>query len=332
MKAEKIKGFIALLLIVIVLLITLMPKRRQRLEKFDIIGSVGLPSSEQIYQNATSPADFDGQIRNVFNALSDQNSLMIYKRCYAFPGMSMDDLTASFLNPIFYTRFIPIYANDFKQVRDAIIVTIQNFATNHPYKKIKGDVYVMVMQAPYINDRGQSISVSTDNVENYIYNPLNINNAVTNSQMIYYNVMVMFGSYKANGRMLRGCYDLVYNNLINTLDANNYSKEPQCFMSCIGDNSKFCGCATSNNNDIPAENFIAFILNFVRKYLAQLFRTTSYSSTCLGPRINGLPTDPKDLPTTYASIYIVNQTYDGVKNLFDSDTPCKLVKNSQNTY
>lgn len=306
-------------------------------ERFDNpLTVLNATSSLDLYKQTNDPASFDKAINMNYKTLSDYiTGIMIYKRCYAMPNKKLEDLMPMLKNfPNAYSKQFGVYTNNFKDIQQKIIDTLDTFRMNQPSQMIKGDVYVLLTQQPYYkNDDGTMISLDaiTLNDRGYGFTPKNINKQVKDTNPIYYTITLVFSAYKPDGTFVY-CANL-FQYIIDAWDRTYYSKENQCFLQCI-DDSKFCGCATGTATGMQP--------------YASGGGGTPYSSMCLGPQLkdDGVTPDytkPKQLPTTYLSLYIINKDFvnnmfqcsinDGTCNkipIFDKAYPCQLVNNNPN--
>jgi len=338
MKLTTIKAIIASVLLLIIVIISIVPQKRLELFEMDLTASQNAPSSQTVYQSSPDMATFDSTISQIYSSLYDyQMSMMVMKRCYGIPIAKIEDI---FNNTLLWSNLcvdkIGIYTNDFNDVENKIFQALLTFATNQPTNLIKGDVYVLLTQQPYYrNTDGTPISLDSTTINSRNnYNPPKYTNksvADVDAQPIYYEVYVIYASYK-NDRSYDPCTDH-FKPITDSFDANFYSKENQCFMTCIGNSTKLCGCGTSASNTASQQSQVAAITA----------NTAAYDSMCLGPQLlnsssfNTLSFDkskPKILPTSYYILYIINQnyknTYDMTK-IFDLSDTCKMVNNMPST-
>jgi len=324
MNTKKIKILIAVILLLLIVFVGIMP--RHRYEMFSpippsLLATQAADSTESLYYKTTDYASFDKKVSQIYNTLVDAtNSIMTLKRCYAIPGAKLEQLTDLPL----YVKSFGVYTRNFADVENKIYQTLLAFADNQPTKLINGDVYILLSQQPYyrnVDGTNISLDATTINSRNNYATPMYTNKSVIDTQPIYYYIQVIFAAYDKKGSYNK-CSDY-FKYIMNILDEKYYSTENQCFITTVGDNSKFGGCATSTANS-ASEN---------SKTAANLAGTKPYDSICLGP-VPGQPNEPKIYPTTYVMLYIINQKYNMAFNLsaiFDQKDKCKMINNMPNT-
>lgn len=318
----KPKIIIAFVLLLIIVFISVIPRKKYEFfESLNPISAMEGDSTQSLYYKARSLTDFDNTVSQNFNGLIDYtSSMLLMKRCYNFPIYLLEDNESLFEGFPIYTKGIGIYTNDFKEVQRKILDNLIEFADRQPTGLIKGDVYILLTQQPYYrNVDGTEISLdsTTINERHNYYNPKYTGKPVIDQHPIYYSFVMIFSAYNSDGSYA-GCTDKFYS-IMNYW--NNFSSnENQCFIRCVNDDTKFCGCATGTEPGATQRN----------KDAAASIGTTPYDSMCLGPSLSS-DDKRKITPSNYYILYLINQNYNidyPMSRIFDTTDTCKLVNNS----
>lgn len=318
----KPKIIIAFILLLVIVFISVIP--RKKFEYFDSLdpnSAFGGESTQSLYYNARSTDSFDNAVSQNFNGLVDYtSSMLLMKRCYAIPEVLIEELERED-DAGFYTNYFSIYTNDFKDVQQKLLDHLIQFADRQSTKLIKGDVYILLTQQPYYrHEDGTEISLDATKINerhNY-FGPKYSGKAVIDEHPIYYSGIIIFAAYNSDGSYV-SCKDAFYN-LMKDWDKTLVSNQNQCFIRCVNDESKFCGCATGTETGASEAN----------KRAAISANTTPYDSMCLGKNLSNPSDTTKITPTSYYILYIVNQQYKidfDMSRIFDRTDSCKLVNN-----
>lgn len=311
MRFKYIKVLISVILLLLIVFVTLIPKERY-IENFESL------TVEDAYRTLKNSTDFDNYVYDIYPSIS-KTSIMVFKRCYNFQNKRLEDIVGE---GSAYNKTFGIYANNFETVENRIIQELDSFSSMKG--KINGDVYILISQAPYYRDEGKVISniPSTTNSNGYLFEPI-FSNQVVSNRPIYYQIIMYYASYKSNGTY-SPCSDLFYSS-IQRLDASSYSKQPQCFIGCLGKTDKYCGCGTTNENT-TAKTVVDAKKQYSQKH---------YSAMCLDNPLNtnGTPnlTVPATVPTTFITLYVVNPKANVIDKFFNQDDKCRLVNNKINS-
>ena len=331
----KIKRAIYVILFIILLIILLIPRNYIKSSYYT---KENFASSIDIYKdyinNGTTPDDtldkaqkYDSLVQNnmnFMNLIDDNKSIILMKRCYQVAD-TLDNLINQHklnLNLDKNIQMFNIITNDFSVVESTIITKIQEahdtILNDGMQVPIHGPAYVILTQVPYYKDNtGKTFSVI--NPVEYNYNPSYSaqTNGINSQQQIFYYVMILYPRYDELGRLTMANADTIPIQIITDLDNNNISREQQCYMHGVGTGvgvNKLAGCATATDN-------LSTLLSSLKILPTNAVASQMTDSMCLGPKPgnNLLQTDQKDIkntPSTYITLYSINQTATGINQFF----------------
>jgi len=156
--------------------------------------------------------------------------------------------------------------NHIKSELEAIILNIKK--TDITSSKIKGPVYAIISQAPYLRYKGSIINARFDTTNNKYsyYNEIVENNNIISSfdknKSLYTEIIIVFPSYKTiknsddSISYVFESYDKI-NNFLNGIKINVESNYDLCFLKCNNSFNLTCGCLNSTtlmNKDTPGSS------------------------------------------------------------------------------
>jgi hypothetical protein len=310
MKKNIIKKTLTILLLVLIAGILLVPKKIFTNEEF-LTGKTSQTLYSTRYKNNYKEFDKNQLDPTFMNSIDDSNYELIMKRCYQFPGVTIEEMIKRMNQQVNdpTSRFIgqrgfTLITNNFTDVKNKIIADIQTVHDTKIKAPINGNLYTLLFQVPYYKDaQGEDIIIQSFNINSYNFlpsysaDPRNMNG----QQQIYYVVWMFYGNYNSKWKIQN--QDNFPQLWMSWLDANNISYEPQCFMVGAGNTDgpvKYAGCSSSKGT-----------INGVA------------SATCAGPKAgnNLLQTDNKDPKTTtssYGILYTVNKTASSIAPYFSN--------------
>lgn len=300
--AKKASNIIYVVLVVFTALllsfVLLVPKKTR--EGFETITGV---TSIDIYKTANNQADFLDQYESKvkLGLLDDRSKLLHMRSCYQIATDELDiqqrliNLTNN--NSIRASRLGPMYTNDFGEVenriREDIRLTCDKLRsfTKDPNASLEGEIYVIILQAPFYQSQDQSMMSVQFNISSYQFLPINIagvgNIATLRERPVDLDIFIIYGKYRKN------------------MDVRNIAYQPdshlskyrttheQCFIKCQGAPNYVCGCTTG---DVPRQN---------------------YKSNCVTSRIGATTVEEKNqaIPHTFPIMYIVNRAHPEIQGL-----------------
>lgn len=279
MNSEFIIIFILLLLILV--LFYLIYNKKRFYENFS-----DTPSSLSLYK-ANNSSTFDKKMKDYMNTLSDINDLLLVYGCGINVGTApygLDKYINSAIknSKIYRTPLMSVSSNDFKEVNSKIHHTILEFhdMTGAP---IKGQIYVVISQAPfYRNDNNELVSIQY-NAGEYLNNPTNLMTYKTSisNPIIQYHICLLFTAYNENREYIED--QTIRRKVVENIKKKFRYKESSCFLSCPNNKNLPCGCASQNKQD------------------------TNYDSICLETRNDANMSAGEKY--TYAVLYKVNSKF-----------------------
>ncbi len=267
------------------LLIYLSSTRRKKIENF--ISSV---SSYSLYMDNSS-TDFDKQMKTFKDTISDSKSLLHVYGCGIALGKSPNALR-EYVDTIADGLYIipledsAMYTNHIESVTELIQRKIDIFYQNVTKGTIKGQIYVLLSQAPYYRD-ADNIPISLQyTATQYGYMPTNVMKDDINviKPDIKLHGYMIFTAYDKNGTFIVSSEER--EKMVRNIKKNCRQKQDLCFMRCPQSLNMPCGCASQDVDDV---------------------KNIPYLSTCLD---SGRPTKMSEgHPYTYAILYRVNPKF-----------------------
>jgi len=199
------------------------------------------------------------------------------------------------------------------------LLKFKNEIVNNDISKIKGPVYVIISQAPYLRFNGNIIEATDFNTGNrfgyYKETTSDSKSSFNDGKNLYTQILLLFPSYKTQKIDGGFKHTFVGNDsyrLYNFIEKfKNYKSDYKlCFLNCINSNNLNCGClnATIFNDSTNIDD-----LETAKKVYA--YRTNDenningpegvngYKSVCLSANKN---TEGKRLPENYSTMYFLN--------------------------
>lgn len=280
-------GFL-LLVVAVLLYILLVP--RLRIEAFQNTSK----SSRSLYRTSNN---YLSDLDKYFSTLSDKDDLLIMQGCYQ-AEMNKDLVP----NPSCYFIMNSAFTSSFNDIRSKMITDLQNFISKNKGRPIKGDVYVLLSQAPYLrDDKGNVLSVQY-NISGYDYNPVNVMKAGSNVKDVEKPVFIFYVMFFVN---YTGSLEYTKQpslDIVKKISKNQVNKE-QCYIKCQGDTTDtYCGC-----------------LNFK----AWKGAPKSYDSVCSStplPDGNGMVDSKKNVLSDFVILYKINRLSSVIANTVKFDS------------
>lgn len=239
-------------------------------------------------------------IQNYYNTFIDKYDVNKDKALFAFMCIEQKMNTTSDIFEIqemiielyksFYIKTYDIYINNTNDIINKINDDIDSVLIKTANFKLKGPVYIILYQAPFLRFNNEEISVKFDmNNMKPSYEQYD-NNVSLNEHPLFVKMLILYPNYidyNMDGKIKQ----LPNNSGINTF--NNYfkkailSRNRACFIECKSDNSISCGCLNRVENIHRDPDF--------------------YPSTCL---------NSEKKRSNYGMMYIVNSSYPPFKNKF----------------
>lgn len=256
----------------------------------DITGLTSL----DIYKNTNNYASFVKQYTDNYRLglIDDRDKLLHMRACLQVSGdvnilQQFINLTNN--NSVRAVRIGPMYTNNIQDVEKRIREEVQNTcqqlrnSTKNPNAMVEGNIYVIIMQAPYYKAADGSMMSVQFNISDYGMLPVGIatNEPIQNvrNTMLDYEAFVIFSKYKKDLTLRNAPYDV-------DVEFGQYrSKHEQCFIKCMGDGKYVCGCKTG---DVPQQH---------------------YMSKCVTSKMNATSIEDKNkaVPHNFPIIYLVNR-------------------------
>lgn len=284
---------VILLMLALFLVFILLVPRKKSVEAFSAITGI---NSIDVYKGAENHASFVSiyNDKQRMGLIDDRDKLLHMRSCLQVPEhinivQQFIDLTNN--NNIRAARIGPLYTNNVQDVeaavRDEVIRTVQELRqkTKNPSALLSGDIYVMILQAPYYKAPDGSMMSVQFNISDYGMLPINLaSNAPlseTRATMLDYDAYIVFSKYKKNLDVRATPYQ------VDVEFARYRSKHEQCFIKCHGDPTYVCGCKTG---DVPAQH---------------------YMSKCVTARQDAstITEQNRALPHNFPIVYIINRKY-----------------------
>lgn len=248
------KNIIILLLLLLFLMVLLMPWKRT-FEPFVQPGS-----SIDLYQRSDNHNDFIAQydIKRKEGMLQDSDRLLHMRGCYQIEHFD-DNPTGNILNNLInlsndqqkkVERVGPIYTNTFSDVESKIALNIRDVSnqlrakTRNPNAMIEGEIFVLIMQAPFYKSSDGSMMSVQFNIQDYAYMPVNVASAASVEEALNtpldFEVFVIYSNYKKNMTLRSTPY------AIDVSLMPYRTKHEQCNIICTKKQDLICGCTSGN--------------------------------------------------------------------------------------
>lgn len=242
----------------------------------------------------------DPYIKNYYNTFIDKYDVNKDKALLAFMCIEqkMNKSTDIFeiqemiinLYKSFYVRTYDMYINNTNDIINKITDDVDNVLMKTAEFKLKGPVYVILYQAPFLRFNDDEIAVKFDmNNLKPSYDQHN-NDVSINDHPLFVKMLILYPhyiDYNMDGKLKRLPNDSGMNVFNQYFKKAILSRNRACFVECKSDNSMACGCLNRSENIHKEANF--------------------YPSTCLN-------SDKKR--SNYGMMYIVNTLYPPLKNKF----------------
>lgn len=302
------KGYYRLWLFVLLLvsmLILLVPWRKEAFGQRNL-------STIDLYHRTTTHNEFMNRYERTRREkiFEDNDRLLHMRGCYQFenstdpkkPNIVQQLIQASSnaTHDIKVDRLGPITTNDFNDIEDAIRKNVQQTSivlrnqTKNPNALLDGEIYVMVLQAPYYKSTDGSMMTVQFNIDDYAYLPVNIaNGSAAMKQPLHFEVFVIYANYKKN--VQPRSIPFAMDEGLMPFRTNH----EQCKIKCAGNLNLICGCATGTKE------------------------TQGYASKCLTSRLGASSTTDKNkpIPHDFPIVYVVNRQNKNVMNFMSQKHP-----------
>lgn len=263
------------LLFVAAVLVYILLIPRKRIERFQETSK----SSRSLYRTSKN---FLSDLNTYFSTLSDNNDILLMQSCVQF----QQDSPAWFRNDCYFTANAT-YSASFDQIRTKIVSNLQDFVSKNNGKPIKGDVYVILFQSPYMRDEAGNVLSMQYNVSSYDYSPVNIMKSGANVKDTTKPLMIGYFMFYVNYYMNmseRPPFDI--HSALSKFKVN----KDQCFIGCQGDTTEtYCGCVNTK---------------------AWSGDPNSYASSCSStplPNANGIVDATKNVVADFFVLYKINR-------------------------
>lgn len=271
-----------------------------------------LGSSIEVYDNASTHNDFIAKYDTKMKEgiLSDRDRLLHMRGCYQIEHTPDRNILVSMINAsndasMKVERLGPLYTNSFNEVEVKIqenVVKVCNqlrSITKNPNAMIAGEVYVLVMQAPYYkSSKGEMMAIQY-NIPDYSYMPVNLGSGTSVQDAIAtpldFEVFVIYANYKKNMTLRSTPY------AIDVTLMQYRTKHDQCKITCAKNQNLICGCKTG---DTPQQH---------------------YKSSCVTSRLGATTMEDKNkaIPHDFPILYVINRQNDTVLNLISQVPPSR---------
>jgi len=194
--------------------------------------SGGEHSTRSLYMKSDNVDTFDSDVQVMSTTLKDRMEPLLMKRCYQLPPRKKLKMNC-------YNYEKIVQTNRFDMVVSKIKDDIKMFRRKIR-RRIKGSVYVLVTQAPYMRDANGKEMVVQYHIGSYLQSPVNVmkneeQNTFDQQLMFYYRLYFTNYSDKAFPRLTP--FDV-----LKYLKKYESSKS-QCYVSCANDSmDSYCGC------------------------------------------------------------------------------------------
>jgi hypothetical protein len=273
------------------------------IEKFDNKNTV---SSDRLFDTTLTAYkknyDFrnDPYIQNYYNTFIDKYDVNKDKALLAFMCIEQKMNTTSDVFEIqnmiielyksFYIKTYDIYINNTTDIINKITDDIDNVLMKTADFKLKGPIYTLLYQAPFLRFNDEEISVKFDmNNMKPSYDQHN-NEVSINDHPLFVKMLILYPyyiDYNMDGKIKKLPDDSGMNKFNEYFKKAILSRNKACFVECKSDNSLSCGCLNRSENIYKESNY--------------------YSSTCL---------NSEKKRSNYGMMYIVNSRYPHLKNKF----------------
>lgn len=267
--------------------------------------------------------------REIVNNYGSYKDIMSNEPLLAYSCLKISPL--DFLSTLLQTKDTSFYgykystlnnSNDAEIMKHIVseLLKFKNEIENNDINKIKGPVYVIMSQAPYLRFNGNIIEATDFNTGNrfgyYKETTSDSKSSFNDGKNLYTQILLLFPSYKTQKTISEFKHTFVGNDsyrLYNFIEKfKNYKSDYKlCFLNCINSKNLNCGClnATIFDND----NTIIDDLNTAKKVYS--YKTNDenningpegvkgYKSVCLSANKN---TEGKRLPENYSTMYFLN--------------------------
>jgi len=186
-------------------------------------------SSRDLYLSR-SDKDYDRAFEANRTTFDDKDETLLMNTCYQFP-------TNLNLQHDCYEVTFGMQVRNFTEVNNRIQNEVK-LMRQQIGKRIKGPIYAMLSQAPFMRDeKGNVISVQY-NIVDYNQSPVNVMKKGDDTNVrLFISVTLYFTRYFKNRQERSNPYDL------KGVLSGYISRKPQCYLSCFNDiDNKFCGC------------------------------------------------------------------------------------------
>ena len=239
-----------------------------------------------MYKTSTS---FDTDVFALATVLDDADDSLLMAGCYQFRTDKPPD---DYLPQDCYVASIGIYTNTFSEVREKVLQTLQSLASTTPNKRLSDNAYVILSQSPYMRDSNGNVITPQYNISSYNFE-LKVGQNLAETPL-FIRMYIILPMYDRNLVKKTTPTD------VTTLLLGLRTNKDQCFVKCIGDNTKsYCGCLNTNINASQPNSY-----------------TSSCSST---PDLTGDTNKSVNIPANFFIMYRVNPLSPVVaaSNIFD---------------
>lgn len=258
----KLKEWIIVIILCIFTLITFLPKKEY------FIDSVKL--YQQYSSNSTNKERMEtNYLKKLHGFNSDlESDLLFMDRCIKFKHTTygikeMDILMSKLIFP--YQKKETIITN-MMDLEKQIMIELETFYLKHDLKQMRGPIYVLVLQAPYLrimdencNVRDLSVQFNIKEYENLGYlmkmeesdiariqypnGCPQVNTSLEKTNVVFY---VLYPAYNKKLRPMYTNWENIKCNMMSLLNQREF--ENNCFIKCKESSNYVCGCL---NQDRP---------------------------------------------------------------------------------
>lgn len=245
----------------------LVPKPR---EQFQVDMNI---SSRTLYRTSRN---FDSEVGSLSTVLSDRDDAFTMAGCFQFKA---DKDPRDYLPQDCYINDFGMYTNSFDELRDRVMITLQNLSISTIKDKIAGEALVLVSQSPYMRDNNGNVIAVQYNISSYNFEPKVGSNL--SETPLFFRVYIMLPSYDRN--LVRKNAPSSIMPFLSTYRTN----KDQCYVKCVNDTTgSYCGCLNTKKVNNLAN---------------------SYSSSCSStPDLSGDTNKSINIPANFAVMYKVN--------------------------
>lgn len=292
---KKAKGilFQAMIIVLVLFLVFVLLVPRKTRETFE-----NKASTIDLYRESeTHPAFVQKVDTMVAGLLADENELLHMRSCLQVEssknllGVLNDHANSRW---VYVTRLGPVVTSNFQDVetkiRDNIEETRNKLSakTKDPKAVIKGDIFVVVMQAPYHRTANGDLMSVQFNISDYGMLPVNLGASkdVNDQKLLHYEVFVYYSNYDRNLNTRRRPYR-VDEDFIQVRSQNDL-----CFIKCQQKENRVCGCKTGSAS------------------------SQTYESKCVTSKLGAKTIEQKNeaVPHDFAIIYRINPVNERIRD------------------